>query len=210
MPTTFADICAQVKYEANKGSAYDAIIPNKVRSAIDFIEKNYTLKYMERFVRFQVVAGGLEPGPYTLVENYKSISMVRFKPASTNGAGVFDYLDACDPQDVAQVKIAKPTRYWVDNEQWMWFDNIPAETLNAQLMYARYIGQAENDTTSWLFDHGFQAVVFEAMLELMPTARQPLWKDMYQPEFDKQLRVLLLADEEARRANTNVTMGMYR
>lgn len=211
MPTTWGDLLAQVKDDANKGNSLVGAIPNRVAMAIDWIEKNYSLDYMNRFISGTFLAGSNDPGPYTNFPNMKSIEFIRLVEYGVARSASYSYLTKVDPSDLAEIRISTPSKYWVDAGQWIWLDNIPKQNLPFQARYARYTGRpTTDDTTSWLFDNGYQLILGKTMQLLASYARQPAWFTLYQPMVDEGLRVLLLADEELKRTNTDLRMGMWQ
>ena len=209
MATTLSDVMAHVKLEANKGSSLDAVLPTMVHRAIMEIERNYSLRYMKRYVRFTIFAGSEEPGPYTQVQNCKSVIFVRVRnPRTTSGGYTYSDLDKVDPQDVYAVTTGPLSGYWLDGNQWMWFDAIPGEDVTAEVYYNMYSGRMEQTTAYWLFDYALDAVIAQSMMQLAPYIRSQQIGQMYNGMYQQAIRSLLLADEEQDRLDTDLRVGM--
>lgn len=188
------DFHSVISNEANKGSSFSDVIPAKVRQAARWVERNATLKYMERFVEASL-SDRCWNFPTTRI---KSIIFVRHLLEN----GKYKQIIQVDPQQVVSIDEGIPDGFWIDGDDHFWFDAFPSEgNLELELLLVEYSDWPTDLTkTHWLIDNAEDLLIAQTMILLAPTAREPEWIGMYTKSRDEALRTLLLADEELRQS----------
>lgn len=211
MAQTYAQFKTMVSATVNRGTTLDAYIPYAVQHAIEYVEQNHSLKYMERFVTFQIDPALAEPRAISFpgAGFCKSIVFARIVVAdSTIDGGRFYPLNQVDPQDLKYYDTGRPENFWQDGESYLWFDRIPDETYDGEMLFNKYsdvAGMAANDS-HWLITRANGFLLNETMIHLAPWMRNKELKDFYVSLRNEQLKTLMLADEEARQAARSETM----
>jgi hypothetical protein len=180
------------------------------------IERNYTLKYMERYFTFQILTTVAEPR----VINFRDTKVKKIHWIRIPGAdGDVCDLKQVDPKDVRVIGRGQPERYWLDGVDFIWFDKIPDQDYPGEIYYDRYTTwptPADSttdppfrwlDSTNWLTDNADDMFVGHTLRTLRSFARLP--PDVRQ-EIDSMvvrgMKELIGADEELRHANTSWAM----
>lgn len=184
-----------IAVEAGKGSTLDTIIPAKVRQAARWLEQNYNLKYMDRYVGFTFDLGVTNPRaiefPSHRVKRFNFFRIVQ-------DTGEYQYLQPVDPQDVTATEDGEPSGYWLDGRDYLWLDNTPVEALVAELSYIEYTDwdSLVDEDEPWLLTHAEQAMIGQTIMLLTPTMRQPGLFQTYKLMRDEGLKALVDADNE--------------
>lgn len=177
-----------IRDEANKGKTLDNIIPAKIRQAAFFFEANYDLPYMRRYVEFVVSERSFQQP-----ERIKKIEFLR----QVRADGFFDYIPHIEPQDASSRDEGPPEGFWLDANEYVWFDNKPKEELTFELYYLRYTDWPTEDSAShWLLDFAEQAMVGQTMLLLLPYMREQNLGQSYKLMRDEALNVMTRAQDE--------------
>jgi hypothetical protein len=182
---TFKD---NIRLEANKGSSLDSIIPAKIRQAAFFLEDNYDLPYMRRFVEFSTSARSFQQP-----ERIKAIEWLRLVQKD----GYFRYLPHVESQDISRRRDAEPEGWWLDANEYLWFDNAPTEELTFEMVYTRFTDwPTDDDASPWLLRFGEQAMVGQTMLLLLPYMREVELGQSYKLMRDEALNTMLRRVDE--------------
>ncbi len=210
MPTTFDAVISFCRDECNRGNSVNNVLPSKILQAIQWIERNYSLKYMQKLQAFDLFASATLEAPYILVDNLKEIEFVRIVDISLDGSGTYNYLTAfSDPMDQKTISVGSPTNYYQQGEQHIWFDAIPSEALDCHVGFYQYTGAIDIDDTCWLFDNVLDVVVAKTMQLMAPWLRQPMLMQAYAPMLQEGMKTLIKASEDAKLANTSVQYGEW-
>lgn len=206
MPT-IAGLHTLISETLNRGSRYDAYIPSRVRQAALWLERNYSFKYMERYVSFTATATGAEPRILPMPSAVKKIDFIRFGPYDND----WHYLTLVDPRDVIDTEPdenGRPSGYWLDGMDHIWMDAAPEEDMVGEMSYVQYTTWPTDYTqTNWLVTYGEDVLLARAMVHLAPVVRMsPLLVQEYNALLTDGLRTLVGADEEMRQANRDERM----
>lgn len=207
--TTLSDFTARVKLELNRGSAYDAQIPGKIRDAVRSIERNWSLQYMHRFVTLTLSA---TKRSVSYPAKLKLTRFMRFAEEDTDGNSIYTYLKRTDPQQVAATEAANPTGYWQDGRQWIWFDNAPEEDLTLEWGFYQYsdwpLPTADNYSTfeHFLLDVGEDVLLAGTLVEFGTTIRELELLQAWGTVFAAKVQTLNHADIEGEFANEDARM----
>lgn len=194
---------SMVSTEVNKGTTYDASIPQRVIMAGQQIERNYSLRYMERYVSFTVVPGAnADCLPYPA--RLKSIKFIRY----LDGDGEYVYVKQIEPTQQQTKPTEPPTGYWMDGQDFIWFNSEVAEDLDVEMSYIEYSAWNTMAGTDqhWLIDNASDLLLAQVMILMSPLCREPEWKTDYEDMRTRGERTMFLADMEARNANRDDIM----
>lgn len=205
MPT-LGSVHASVSRWLRRGNVFDADIPDLVRMAARSIERNYTLKYMERYVSFVISSLGTEPRAINLPsKRIKKIQSIRLPLEN----GKFFSLRLIDPRELHSNRTGMPEGYWLDGMDYIWFDNLPDKDYPAEMVYDEYTAwPTALDATNWLIENADDLLVahtlthFKVLARLPPDARQEINEMVV-----RAMNELVRADEELRGANLSVVMN---
>lgn len=187
-----------VQTEANKGTTLSGVIPSRVRMAARWLERNYTLKYMEQYKKASL-ADGCVRLPNTVI---KTINFIRYYKDSK-----WHYIKQIDPRQERTRETAFPTGFWIDGVEAIRFDAWPDEQLEVFIGVAEYtIWPTELTATHWLLDNAEDALLAKTMMLLAPHARESRWLELYRDMMEGGIRTLLLADEELRQGARDEAM----
>ena len=208
LTTTFDTVRDLIYSECVRGDSVLPVLDSKIQQAVGFIERNYTLKYMERLVRFSLLPGSTAPGPYEMPSRLKSVVFMRLVNVGADGSARYDYLTKMEsPADHMTTVIGPPTRFWEDGNTYFWFNGIVQDEVPVDLLYNKFTGRLLEDSFCWLFDYGLDAVVAKTMQLMSPWLRQPNIMPAYQLMWQEGINTLLSADSESRLSSTAVTFG---
>jgi len=190
----------------NRGATVDGVLDFYLASAGQWIERNYTLQYMHRWVEFTLDPLAPHPRMMPLPERPKSIEFIRLKQGTD-----YAYVRRVHAQEIEGEYIGFPTHYWLDADQHIVLSAAPAEAIDGEMgyhIYSDWNGQTD-DSEHWLFDYGSDLIVHQTLLLMIPYIR---WEDRFQTlqaTRDEALRTLLLADEELKNGPTAETRMNY-
>ncbi len=210
MPTTLDAVISFCRDECNRGNSVNNVLPTKILQAVQWIERNYNLKYMQKLQAFDLFADASLEAPYILIDNLKEIEFIRTVDISADGTGTYGYLTAFEhPMDQKKISAGNPTNYYQNGESYVWFDAIPAEALDMHVGFYAYTGTISIDTSCWLFDFALDVVIAKTMQLMAPWLRQPMLMQAYAPMLQEGMKTLIKASEDAKLANTSVQYGEW-
>ncbi len=211
MAQTLAQFKSMVSASINRGTTLDQFIPYGIQHAIETIEQNNTLKYMERFASFQADPNLAEPRALALPNEFvKAIDFVRFVEPDANAAGAdFHYVKQIDPRDSKYWDEGVPDNYWIDGMSYLWFDRAPAEELEGEISYilkTDYTSLVDADN-HWLVSNANGLLLAQTMIQMAPWMRNKETLQFYKELRGEAMKTLLLADAEFRQANRSEVMN---
>lgn len=195
---------------AKRGSTLDSVIPGCVRRAAQWIEQNYTLAYMKRFVEFTISASAANPRVLPMPSRPKQIyfmRVVREAPGSQDVSKEYSYLHMTDPSTLGELGVGAPQYYWLDAFDYIWLNSIVEQDWKAEMYYAQYTDWPTDTTKEpWLVNNAEELLLAQSMLHLAPfmrdTATQQLWKG----QRDLALKALIDSDYEFEYQNRSMKM----
>lgn len=205
--TTLSEMRQEILDETNRPRMSPTIVDRRLRSAILWIERNYSLQYMRRFATRDVLIGSW--GPYDLPGNYKSMRLVKARYTAVDGSIIYGRITKCDPEDVWNIPYGMPSKFWTDGMANLFFNRIPQVAFTAEYLFYRFTPQfTGDDDTHWLFDNARELLVAKTMEFILPFLEMIERVPIYQSMYNDSLRTLLLWAEEEERAGTDVWMTM--
>jgi hypothetical protein len=205
--TTLAEMRAEILEEVGRPNTPPVLVERRLRAAILWIERNYSLQYMRRYAQRDVLAGS--NGPYDLPGNYKTMRLVKARYTGTDGSVAYGRITKCDPEDVWNLPFGTPSKYWTDGMENIFYNRIPSATFTAEYLFYRFTPPFVTDNdTHWLFDNARELLLGKVMEFILPYHEMIERIPIYQSMYNDSLRTLLLWAEEEERVGTDVSLGM--
>lgn len=125
-----------------RGTALDASIPTQVALAVQWMERNYTMKYMERFRLLQVTANDrvISMPPNVMFKGAKFVRLI-------NDDGTYGYLNKIEPEDLTGLRSSTsnptsqdvvPSAYYVVGLDTLVLDSVPDVDWNGEAMFYEF------------------------------------------------------------------------
>ena len=205
--TTWNDFYEAVKLEANKGSTLDEIIPIKAYMALHNLEQNWSYKWNEKLLKFQIDPNSENSQLLELPPDLKSIIVC--KVSSSDFDECSRELHLLDPVDFEFGNNSSPDGYWMQGDSYLWFSAEVKAGMSGALWYNAFTLQEDmvGDNTSPMLKHGYQALLGMTMQNLAAYCREPRWMQDYAALTEIGMKTLHIADEEIRRLTSTVQFG---
>ena len=199
-----ATLRLDIRDELNKGSVItDAQIDRHIQQALTALELKHGWGYMDRFVTFTIDAAAAEPRAIPYPSRVKSFEFIRFVLAD----GRYHNLRGISPSDITKVEVELPSGYFVDSDQYIWFDNIPGENYSGEMSYKQFtLWVADDAFEPWLFKYASHLVKYQALMFMAAFVREAELATIYKALRDEALTDALRADEELEYANQPMSM----
>lgn len=200
---TLGEFHTLVSDAMRRGDTLDDVIPGQVKLAVQWLERNYTMIYMENFRLLQVAAQdriiALPPKV-----NIKSIKFIR----TVGTDGTYTYLNRIQPEDlmglrsentVPRASDTVPRAYFLIGVNQLVLDAVPSEALSGEAIFREY--------TDWPTDESSQHPLLQMASDVLLAQTQlfmaaNILKDLRMVEVYKTLRdegvnTLTRAEDEA-------------
>lgn len=203
--TTLGEFHSLVKEEAKKGARLDTVVVGAVRRAAVWFERNYSFSYMDRYVSFVLDPGASEPRVAPLDGTVKAIHFV--KRLDVDSPERRWLVERVAPEPIAFISTRAPDKYWVDDHQWLWFNNIPDREYTFHMSYVAYsVWPTDLDAEHWLLSYGEDVMLAKTMMLMAPGQREPAWLELYASMYSEGLVTLMNADAELKYHNVHAHM----
>lgn len=93
---TLGELHKEISAELKRGTSLDSVIPSKVREAVQFLERNHPMKYMERFVDIQLAKGERMFDLPFIIRNFRFLRMVPVDGVQLAGYGYLKQMNTRD------------------------------------------------------------------------------------------------------------------
>lgn len=193
MPTTLGEFHSLVKDEVKRGDSLDSIIPLRVKLAVQFLERNYSMEYMRSFMEATLDPNVSSPKVITLPAATKSVRFLR-AVGTTN----YHYLKHGGSKDQQVVyDEGLPEHFWKLGLSQVILDRKPdkAYKLEGELILYTDWPTATN-STPWLLQHGLDLLLAQTMLHMGNFLRDDQIIKQYRGSRDEALRTMMLAEQE--------------
>lgn len=189
-----------------RGASLEARIPGFVRRSVQWLEQNYSFKYMEKLAKVTVDANADFPRLITLPARIKNVEFFR-RLGSSGDAQLYSYLTQVDPQDVAEVETKAPETYWLVGNDSLVLNSTPAEDFTAEVYYVGFTPwPTAADAEPWLVVNAEQTLLDLTMLNIGVDQRDDAMQQRYGAAFKRSLDVLMTSDAAARQGNRSERM----
>jgi len=185
-----------------RGDALQARIPGFVRRAVQWLEQNYTFKYMERFALLEVDADADTPRYVTLPHGkVKRIQFVR-RLVTEGTDKLYSYILAKEAEEIRAVSEGMPTYYWLDGVSGLVLDSTPTEDFTCEVSYVAYTAWPEDlNSSPWLVENAEQLLIDLTLFRIAVDQRDDAMMQRYSTPFKMSLDALITADVDARQGN---------
>lgn len=198
MTVTVGDFYTTLRNAHGRGNEFDSVQDGVTRRAVRLIEQNYTLSYMRRFVSFQLQANTRAvPQP----DRVKEIEFIRVKLGDSK-SNDYRYLHYVHPKMIEEKGIGSdddrvPLAFWLDSDQYIWFDGAPSSDENLEMYYTQYSEWPTNTSeTHWLLNNAEEVLLAQTMIGMAPFLRDPEVVQLWTQQRDLAMKTLLLAEDE--------------
>lgn len=212
MTLSLGDFHTMAAEETSQASLVANRVVSATRQAARWIERNAEMQYMRRFVTFTVDASAEYPRTLPLPGKpdtdgdsmgFRSFGFVRFVLSD----GSFHYLNYVDPRDVTAVESKRPTGFWMDGVDYLWFDNTPPEDYEGELYYVKYSAwPTDTSSTHWLLNNAEDVILGQTLIFLGSYLNEPEIKAHGMEMRTEGLATLLTADADLRSAHKDYQM----
>lgn len=206
---TWGEFFDAVKLEANKGNTLDKIIPEKVYVALHNLEQNWSYKWNEKLLKFEIDPNSENTQLLELPPDLKSI--ITCKVSSSDFAECSRELSMLDPSDFEFGNNSEPDGYWLQGDSYLWFSAGVQAGMSGALWYNAFTLKEDmsREKTSPMLKHGYQALLGMTMQNLAAFCREPRWMQDYAALTEIGIKTLHIADEELRRLTSTIQFGGY-
>lgn len=199
---------ALVSESLKRGTTLDARIPGQVKLAVQWLERNYTFKYMEVFRLLQIVSGArtLAMPTNATLKGFKFIRMI-------GADGYYETLNKVEPEDLAAVQAPssspiRPASYFVVGNSTIVFDSTPGEDLSGEAMYYQYTDWPTDDTARHpVLDMAADVLLHQTLMFMGAFLRDMEMIAAYKALRDEGLNTMLRAEDEVKHSGESVSMA---
>lgn len=210
---TLAEFHQLVADSLRRGTTLTTQITGYTKLAVQWMERNYTFKYMEEFRLFQLVSGSrtLELPSNSLIKSHKFIRLI-------GDDGAYTKLNRVEPEDVPGIRTAQngfanntmPSQYWTVKNSLLVFDSVLTSDYNGEAMFHIY--------TDWITEptetHPLLGFASDVLLQQVCLFMAAFLKDAemaaaYKTLRDEAVNTLVRAEDENKYSGESVSMA-YR
>jgi hypothetical protein len=210
------DFYSLVSTTLRRGTTLDTFIPGQVVLAAQWMERNYSMKYMENFRLLQVL-----PSQRTikmpLGVKVKSAKFVRLlNPHVDQGVqGLYIYLNKVEPEDLQTVVSTKtttdptPKSYYIVGLNTLVLDTIPAVGYDGEAIFYEYTDWPSEPTSH----HPLLEIASDMMLaQVQLLMAINILKDMrmipaYKEARDEAVNTMTRAEDETKYGGESISMA---
>lgn len=193
LQTLHTDIAAVLA----RGGSQDAKIPRWVRHSAQWLEQNYSFKYMEKHGEVALDPLAIAPNVLQLPNN-RVKSVVLVQPYRTEADGRKAYanpLPKADRRDVTSIDLGYPSGWWQVGET-LHFDGKPEQTFNLDMVWFEFTDWPTDLNTTPTLLQRYENLLFAQTLvaawrEIKDQAAMQDWTG----ERDIALRAVLVAED---------------
>lgn len=210
---TLSEFHSNVETTLNRGTTLTSRIPGRVKQAVAWLERNYTMGYMERFRLLQIVAldRTVDFPSNEIIKGFKFCRLV-------NPDGTYRYLNKINPQDslgvvtkdssVVSTDIT-PSAFWTVANKLMVFNAVPSINLVGEAMWWSYTDwPTDPNSQHLLMDIASdvllaQTLMLMASFDLRDMRMLAGWKEVR----DEGVNTLTRAEDEAQYSGQSISMA---
>lgn len=202
------EIFQTVKFAVNRGDTLDQSILPSIRKAILWLERNYNMAYMHRWVTFTAEPNTYEPTMLPMPPRCKAFEFIRFLSRD----GYYTNIRKVHPQELEeQPRRNTPRGFWLDGDQHIVLEAIPSEAIKGEIGYWQFTDFATVGPTDthWLFDNAEDCVIARTMMYMVPIMRAPEIRPMWETELLEGIKTLMIAEENFKEGPTGAAKMLY-
>lgn len=194
---------SRISRAIGRGTAYDAEIPDYVKEAALFIERNYTFQYMNRFSTFTLDADAAQPRLITLPTRLKKDNLIRI----VNADGTYGKLAKIDPQQQTALLTEPPTGYYLDGDTRIWLAQIPDQDYSCEIFWTAFTTwPTDYSNEPWLAANASDVLMAQTMVDMAPHLKDETLTALWGGKLTMHMKSLLDADLDLQEANKPAVM----
>lgn len=203
---TLGEFHQLVSDNLRRGSAQNSAIPQQTKLAVQWMERNYTFRYMEKFRLLQLVPGDRTISfPDNIV--VKSIKFVRL----IDSDGRYLPLNKIEPGDLTGIRTGDrlvPKAFWGVGDGTLVLDVVPTEALNGEAVLFEYTDwpTAENSRHP-LLDFAADVLMQQTLVFMATLLRDAAMAGVYKTLRDEALDTLTRAEDEGQFGGESISMA---
>lgn len=194
LATFHSDIAAVLA----RGASQEGKIPRWTRHAAQWLEQNYSFKYMERHGELWLSPEAETPNVVTLPnERIKKVVMIQPSQMSLSGARRFgDPLPKVDRRQVSSIHLGWPHGWWQVGNM-IQFDGIVNEPFLLDMMWFEYTAWPTDPTGVTPLLEQYENLLFaQTLINAWRELKDPEAMATWTAERDLALRAVLIAEDE--------------
>lgn len=185
-----------------RGTAQDALIPNQVRLAALWLERNYTFSYMKQFRLLQLASGDRT---ISLPSNkiVKAVDMIRL----IGDDGVYTELTKVHPRDLSGLSDTIRS-FWMAGANTLVLDSTPTEDMSGEAVLVEYTDwPTADDSKHPLIDLAADVLLNQTLIFMAAFLRDPNMIAVYKTLRDEALNTLTRAEDETQYSGKSESMA---
>jgi len=192
-----------VSLSVKRGDTLDTVIPGLAKMACQWMERNYSFKYMEQ-VRVLQVEQGIRTIPLQSNQAVKKISFVRM----ISSTGEYTYLKRASPRDFTSVTVGESQGYWLAGNHTIVLENVPGEPLVGEALFDCYTEwPTEVSETHPLLQTASDVMMYQVLMMLSAHMRDGRVFEAYKILRDEALNTLTRSEDELAYGGTDDAMA---
>jgi hypothetical protein len=207
---TLGDFHQMVADSMRRGTTLTTQIKNFTALSVQWMERNYTFKYMEVFRLFQAVQGSrtLDLPTNVVIKAHKFIRLV-------DSTGTYVVLERCEAQDITAIRSSRndagayiPARYWVAGNSTIVFDAVVQGDLEGEALFYQYTDWITGaDETHPLLGFASDVLLQQTCFMMAAFLKDSEMAAAYKVLRDEAVNTLVRAEDENKYAGQSFTMG---
>lgn len=200
---TLGEFHQLVSDSLRRGTAQDAYIPGQVKLAAKWLERNYTMRYMERFRLLQVAPNDRTiQFPDNIV--VKAVKFIRL----IGEDGRYRELRQVDPRDLRSTGIGYPEAFWKVGDNVLVLNATSDVALAGEGVLFEYTDwPTADDSTHPLINLAADVLLQQSLLFLAAFLRDPDIGAVYKVLRDEALDTLTRAEDEGVHGGASYSMA---
>lgn len=196
---------ALVSSSLNRGTSLDSSIPDKVRQAVRWIERNYTFQYMRRWVEGSIDASVATPYIIPLYDlRPKAIEAFRLIDSETSK---YRDLKRIDPKERNGRGAWPPSGYWLDGVNSIILDAEPTEDQDYEIHLHQYTAlPTDTDFQHWLIDNAEDLLLFTSLWYMGVSLRDDRMISAYKLLREEAMQTLHIAEQDIQHNDRDAVM----
>lgn len=196
------ELHGEIKASLARGSTLDSEIPLMVRRAARWIERNFSLKYMERQGKLTIASeaecAGIIKLPNAFIKSFWMVRMVE-KDTDCGPATRYHYLKKVNPKDTWRPEIYPfPSFYWQNGYENLQLSMNPCAGFRYEFGWYQFTDwPSDLEATPWLLANAEDLLITQTLLEFAPRLRDPRLRSLYKDSRDEALKTVSMSDDEA-------------
>lgn len=208
---TLGEFHQLVSDSLRRGTAQDTQIPGQAKLAVQWLERNYTMSYMENFRLLQVVAGDrtIQLPREKIVKSIKFLRLV-----GTDGR--YSPLKMVDPSDLTGIRNAQnssssslvPKAFWRSGHNLLVLDSVSDVGVSGEAILYEYSDwPTAPDSRHPLLDFAADVLLQQTLLFMAALLRDASMLGAYKALRDEALNTLTRAEDEGNYGGQSFSMA---